>query len=48
MVRGVLPGRRTPAQEEEQGMSVFVVAVAGSDGLELGMVEAAISSPFKP
>lgn len=40
---GVLPGRRrTPAQEEVQGLPVFVVAVVGSVGSELGMVPAGI------
>lgn len=43
MARGVLPGRRkTPAQEEEQALPVFVVAAAGSAGSELVMVQAEI------
>lgn len=43
MALGVSPGRRrTPAQEEEQGLPAFVAAVAGSAGSELGMVQAGI------
>lgn len=43
MALGVLPGRRrTPAQEEEQELHAFAVAVAGSAGSELGMVQAGI------
>lgn len=43
MTLGVLYGRgRTPAQEEEQELPAFVVAVAGSAGSELGMVQAGI------
>lgn len=43
MALGVLSGRRTtPAQEEEQELPAFVVAVAGSAGSELGMVQAGI------